>query len=321
MTASEREPRADQSGRVALSLLASVGAVETGIITSEKLGLSSFGVVDKLCTSTGGGCSDVLSGPWASIAGVPLSLFGLLAYSTVAVLAAAPLLTAPSVEDDENSETLASALVFGSGALAAFSSCLLLLLALVIKQSCVLCFGSASISFAIFAVAWTTPLLREKTDSAVYASSGALISLAAALTLFFYVAAEQPTPQVYGSNIDKLQQELRELQTPPKIKSQSSARALDIAKRLSERGGQFYGAFWCSHCAGQKETLGQEAMKIVPYVECAADGVNSRRDECVEANVKGYPTWVLDGKLYPGERNLGELEAMLEGKAEAGELP
>ena len=27
-----------------------------------------------------------------------------------------------------------------------------------------------------------------------------------------------------------------------------------------------YGAFWCSHCYDQKQALGAESMRIIPYV-------------------------------------------------------
>ena len=41
-------------------------------------------------------------------------------------------------------------------------------------------------------------------------------------------------------------------------------------------------------------------MAIVPYIECDAEGANSRRALCSESGVKGYPTWQLDGQLFPG---------------------
>ena len=64
-----------------------------------------------------------------------------------------------------------------------------------------------------------------------------------------------------------------------------------------------------------QETLGLEAMKTVPYLECDANGANSRRPDCEANGIRGYPTWQLDGdKLFPGERSVEELEDMLAGK-------
>ena len=145
----------------------------------------------------------------------------------------------------------------------------------------------------IFGVAWRTPLLASKTDSAVLAASGALISLAAAGAI---VASQgglaalepQPTP---SATMEAVGQPV----APPKIRSVSSSRALDLARQLKARGGRFYGAYWCSHCINQKETLGAEAMRLVPYIECDANGLNSRRSECTAAGVRGYPTWQLGG--------------------------
>lgn len=321
LMAVEREPRADQSGRLALSALASLGTLETAAITSDKLFNSGI-VLDKLC-GTGGGCSDVLSSPWASVGTVPLSLFGAVAYLSMTILAVAPLLSSEDTGSDAEEASLAtSALVFGSGALAAFSACLMLLLVAIIQQPCALCIGSATLSFTIFAVAWCTPLLPNRTESTVLAGSGGLISVAAAAALFFAVGGASSDGLVaLGESPSAAATTAAAPGVPPKIRAHSSARALDIAKRLAARGGKFYGAFWCSHCANQKEMLGQEAMRIVPYYECAPDGLNSKRAQCVAAELKGYPTWELDGLKFPGERNLDDLEAMLAGNVEPDAPP
>ena len=80
------------------------------------------------------------------------------------------------------------------------------------------------------------------------------------------------------------------------------------------------------------------------YVECAADGANSQRALCSKEDVAGtlgpiccipliallraplhfpflshhtlhpvagYPSWQIDGKLYPGEKSIAELEEIL----------
>ena len=33
-----------------------------------------------------------------------------------------------------------------------------------------------------------------------------------------------------------------------------------------------YGAYWCPHCAHQKELFGAEAWSLIPYVECSLKG-------------------------------------------------
>ena len=52
----------------------------------------------------------------------------------------------------------------------------------------------------------------------------------------------------------------------------SSARAVDLAKRLKAAGARMYGAFWCSHCFEQKQAFGAEAAHDLPYVECYPQG-------------------------------------------------
>ena len=141
LTASDSPvPPADRTGRIWLTVLSSAGAIETGLLSADKL----FGTdaLNGLCSATGGSCADVLSGPWSTVFGIPLSVFGLAAYTLMAALAAAPLIV--PYDSDETPGT--SVLVFGSGALAAFSSCLMLLLLLVLREPCTLCFASAAIS-------------------------------------------------------------------------------------------------------------------------------------------------------------------------------
>ena len=299
----------DRSGRVIIALLAGAGAIETGVLTVEKLWPS--GALSGLCLP-GGGCADVLNGPWSTVLGVPLAAFGLVAYASMAALAAQPLVL-PRTDDAvaDVSAPGTGVLVFGSGALASFSACLMLLLLLVVQQTCVLCIASAGLSSAILLTAWRTPLLRSKTDTAVLTASGALVSAAAAAALF---AAQG------GAELADVRQEPASAQVapvaPPAIRASSSARALGIAKQLQARGARFYGAYWCSHCRDQKEALGAEAMRLVPYLECDANGAGSRRAECTAAGIRGYPTWQLDGALFAGERDLDELELMLAGEVE-----
>ena len=63
-----------------------------------------------------------------------------------------------------------------------------------------------------------------------------------------------------------------------------------------------YGAFWCSHCAEQKEAFGAGAP--LPYVECFPEGYRKgvqMAPACKAAKLEGFPTWALpDGtKVRP----------------------
>ena len=85
---------------------------------------------------------------------------------------------------------------------------------------------------------------------------------------------------------------------PPSVTAKSSARALRVGDALAAKGARMYGAYWCSHCFGQKQTLGKEAFSRVEYVECAKDGAGSRNALCKSRKVPGYPTWEIDGVLH-----------------------
>ena len=81
---------------------------------------------------------------------------------------------------------------------------------------------------------------------------------------------------------------------------------------MNSLDARMFGAFWCSHCYEQKQALGLEAMRSIPYVECDREGYNGRRDLCKEKEVPGYPTWEINGELFPGERSLGELREIVD---------
>ena len=74
-----------------------------------------------------------------------------------------------------------------------------------------------------------------------------------------------------------------------------------FAKALTEEGVKMYGTEWCSHCKSQKELFGT-SFQYIDYVDC-----EKKADECNAAGLKGYPTWEIDGKLYPGEQSMADL--------------
>ena len=68
-----------------------------------------------------------------------------------------------------------------------------------------------------------------------------------------------------------------------------------------------YGAYWCSHCFGQKDAFGKQGAALINYVECAEDGFASQRPLCRAKEIRGYPTWEIAGEFYGGEKSLEEL--------------
>jgi uncharacterized membrane protein/glutaredoxin len=80
-----------------------------------------------------------------------------------------------------------------------------------------------------------------------------------------------------------------------------------LAQHLSKIDAKFYGAYWCPHCAEQKEMFGA-SVKRLPYVECSPAGASApQADACKEKNIQTYPTWIINGERYTGVQPLDTL--------------
>jgi hypothetical protein len=83
-----------------------------------------------------------------------------------------------------------------------------------------------------------------------------------------------------------------------------SSRLDAFAQCLGTKGAKMYGAYWCPHCADQKERFGS-SFQYAPYVECGVKGSRAPAQVCVDAGVKQYPTWVFaDGARVEGDHTL-----------------
>ena len=80
----------------------------------------------------------------------------------------------------------------------------------------------------------------------------------------------------------------------------------DFAKCLTSKEAKMYGAYWCGHCQNQKSMFG-DSVTYITYVECDPNGENPQSDLCLERGIQGYPTWEINGNLYPGEQSLAKL--------------
>ncbi len=95
-----------------------------------------------------------------------------------------------------------------------------------------------------------------------------------------------------------------------KIETVSGEAETALVEYLAASDVKFYGAYWCAHCQKQKSLFGATAAAKLPYIECAADGENSQRQLCKDKNIQMFPTWAIDGKFYPGTKDLKEIAAM-----------
>lgn len=268
--------------------LAAGGILETSYLTLTKL------LAAPVACPLSGSCDTVLSSGYAELFGIPLSAFGLAAYSAVATLAFTGL------QGLLPEDTARVGLLAGGTVLASTSSFLLYTLVTQFPgDNCVWCLTSAALSFGILISSARAFRLRDAKEVA-----GPSLALAGIVLGFL---------SLYFSDVETSQAfDLPYAQ--PTVTKESSPRAVELAKRLKESGAKMYGAFWCTHCFDQKQDFGRDAMADFPYVECYPDGVHAGgklAEACTAAGLQSFPTWIIDGQKLEGEQSLDKLEALL----------
>jgi len=283
MTTSRRRqiPWMHRRSRYLIAAVAILGALNTGYITATKL----LGGETACPTS---GCEQVLSGPYATVFGLPLALFGLLAYGAMAAFALVPLLVNPDQERSLRSklENQTWLLLFaGATAMLVFSAYLMYVMfsqyvALYgAKGLCYYCLASAIFALALFLL---TLLGRDWEDVGQLFFTGILVSLVTIVgTLGIYA-------NVNGSAVANTN---APGQVGPAITTLSGESELQLARHLTSIGAKMYAAYWCPHCHDQKQLFGRQALALLTIVECAPDGRNSQTALCQEKKIEGFPTW------------------------------
>ncbi|XP_062010779.1 thiol-disulfide oxidoreductase LTO1 [Rosa rugosa] len=273
--------------------LGGIGFLETTYLTFLKLTNS-----DAFCPTGGGGsCGDILNSEYAVVFGVPLPLFGMLAYGLVATLGV-QLLTAKSLPFGIGKSDASLVLLGTTTSMAAASACFLYILSTQFSgTSCSYCLLSAVLSFSLFFIT-----LKDFGFEKVQKEAGLLVCIAVLVAVTLnrsYSAPVSSSP----SDVD-LPYFTTEITTP------SSPFAISLAKHLNAIGAKMYGAFWCSHCVEQKQMFGHEAAKELNYVECFPGGFRKgtiMAKACIDAKLEGFPTWVINGQVLSGEKDLLEL--------------
>lgn len=64
----------------------------------------------------------------------------------------------------------------------------------------------------------------------------------------------------------------------------------EFANCLTESGVKMFGAYWCPHCATQKEFFG-DSFEYVNYIECSLPEKAGQTQNCIDEDIQGYPTW------------------------------
>ncbi|QDZ21916.1 thiol-disulfide oxidoreductase [Chloropicon primus] len=274
-------------GNLAFSLVsvaASLGALETAYLSFSKLFAGSV-----LCPTTG--CETILESRYSEILGVPVSVFGFLTYAGVAYLS----------REAVRREEYRFGVLAGTTVLASVSAFLAYVLFTQFSdETCAWCLASCFFSFSSFSLAlWgSSDGDPVKTTVPPFLVSPLIVS---ALVVLF------------GDADGSFASEDFELPyKEPVVTTESTREALSLVQKMKLVDAKMYGAFWCSHCFDQKQVFGKEAMKDFPYVECFPSGFKKgikQEAACEAADVKGFPTWVINGERIEGDQTLEDLEA------------
>ncbi|MEM9539352.1 MAG: vitamin K epoxide reductase family protein [Cyanobacteria bacterium P01_E01_bin.42] len=290
-----------QKSRWLIGAIALLGLLLTIYLTLIKLtGNSAF------CLAGGDGCNIALSSSYATVFGLPLTLYGVAAYAMMALLAFVPIIF--SLEDKSQRDRLDNwtwnLLLIGATAMTAASSYLVYILAFELHVFCPYCLTSATFSVSLFLL---TLFGRLWEDWGQVVFTGLIVAIVTVVGTLGVYANETP-PALVDGRIP-----IPALKSAPKpgigweIATTSTPSEIALAKHLGATGAKMYGAYWCPHCGEQKLLLGKQAFAEIDYVECDRKGKNSQTASCQAREIHSFPTWEIDGKLHEGIQTLEKL--------------
>lgn len=275
--------------RLAIASIAVVGLLETAYLTIAEWA----GKAEEVCPTSG--CVDVLNSPYSHIFGIPLTVFGFLAYSTVAILAIFPLLIAQKNWD----KITWSGLLFATTTMAVSSLYLMYVMFLTIQALCPYCLASALLSITLFLVTVLAHKWTNWRQLIIITVIAALASLTGVMSVYASVD--------YTANQSQEEIAVKTGQKGPPITTESTAAEISLAEHLSSIDAKVFVSYTCPHCYEQKQLFGQEASSILNTIECHPDGENAQPQLCEAAGIRGVPSWEIKGELYPGVQPLERL--------------
>jgi uncharacterized membrane protein len=298
------------------SRLIIAGICVIGLIITSYLTVHSFagdGVACPVDPATGkSSCDAVLNSSYAKIFGLPLSLYGLLAYISMLVFSLSPLL----LNNSQNKKLRTQVeditwqfLFIGGTAMAVFSGYLMYIAFFVLKATCYYCVASALCSLSLFVMSIIGRVWDEIGPLLFRGVIIGMVTLVA--TIGVYATAN---PNANADNIapnGKIYAPPHEGQAQPpigwEVTTTSGESEIALAEHLASIGAKEYAAFWCPFCYMQKQLFGKEAAKIIPHVECDPSGLDPDPQACRDAGVKAFPTWVINGQIHEGLFSLEQL--------------
>lgn len=244
-------------------ILALIGLGLAGYLT----GIAWYGEKAAFCAQ-GEDCDIVLNSRWSTLLGLPTSLWGFLTY---AALLGISLLK----RSDTQWKWSVALSLFGM----LYSAYLTTISVTHLEATCPYCLTSLGLLTAIFLVTlYQTPHGNRRLSWQPWLATSVVgaVVLIGGIHYAFYS----------GSSLSAATNE------DPWIQG--------LAEHLGQTGAKFYGAFWCPACKEQKGMFGA-SVKRLPYVECSPSGRRGpQSSQCRVANIRSYPTWIIEGQRHPG---------------------
>ncbi|MBV8885683.1 MAG: DUF929 family protein [Chroococcidiopsidaceae cyanobacterium CP_BM_RX_35] len=275
--------------RPLMGAIATAGALTTGYLTASKLLNHATACPIK-------GCEQVLNGQYATVLGAPLSLWGCLAYITMAVLALGPLLLRLGKrQQQDNLEQWTALLLFaGATAMVIFSGYLMYLLAFQIHALCPYCIVSALFSLSLFILA---AIGRDWLDRGQLIFIGivvAIVTLVGTLWIYSPINATAKSPEidqpVSSDFLNSLKQASQQGLTSTTAKSdQLLLRAIPPGASTPNPPGKlpevvYIGADYCPFCASLRWSLTLALLRFGEF-----DGLKYMRSSPID-NFPDTPT-------------------------------
>lgn len=252
--------------------LAAIGLLLTGYLT-----LAAWAEGAPAFCAQGGGCDVIQGSRWSRLLGLPLALWGFGLYALIALVAVTG--SAPAARW----RWLSRLTLLGL----AISVHLTVVGIVALDATCGWCLASLATMAALFAVVHLRRPGRpsgEGTWRSWWLGNGLLaVGVVVALQL------------ALGGVLERRPE---------------NPRVAALVDHLEITGARYYGASWCGSCARQTRMFGASAGRL-PYVECSPQGRGGPvARECAVAGVSSYPSWEINGLVYPGIHTPQELAGL-----------
>jgi len=240
-------------------IVAAIAAVGV-MVTAYLTAIAWSGTAPVLC-SEGGGCDLIQRSQWSTLLALPVALWGLGLYGVLVLLSLVPMTRLRRWQRSWSIALLGVAISLYLTAAGAIS----------LEAFCPWCLFSLALIATIFV------LLTLRRPPSAPRWRGWLVN--------------------HGLFVGVLLLALH-LHWSGMFQPRAEPRMTALAQHLDATGAKFYGAFWCPSCREQKKLFGG-AADALPYVECSPAGrQGGMAFECVNAEIRDFPTWIIRGRRY-----------------------